>query len=1102
MRKFFDSRRELVSSGPGSGGGGGSSGSSHAGGNFIGRAFTVGRHQVTVEEIIAEGGFAIVFLVRTNQGVRCALKRMYVNNEHDLQVCKCEIQIMKDLVGHKNIVGYLDSSITAMGSRDVWEVLILMDYCKGGQVVNLMNQRLQTGFTEAEVLQIFCDTCDAVCRLHQRKSPIVHRDLKVENILLHDKGHYVLCDFGSATNKFQSPQTEGVATVEEEIKKYTTLSYRAPEMVNLYNNKIITTKADIWALGCLLYKLCFFTLPFGESQVAICDGSFTIPDNSRYSYDLHCLIRYMLEPDPDKRPDIYQVSFFAFKLAQRTCPVQNVKNSPIPSKLPEPVKASEAAAAKKNQAKPRLTDPVPTTETSITPRQRPKASHTQPAAGILPIQPAALTPRKRANLPGGAAQPVGVSLNLSQPAAALQSQKAQTAALPLIQSQNSSQAVAAQKQPAAAPTAETTAATAVSPVTKADVQPQAQPTVQQQTTPPSVVNAASQQAAQTPSSPAPPQRPARRKQAGQAQQPAALPSPSKPASGQLPVSEQQQITQPPAAQAQTGSTEISQKAAETTPPASPKTTEEQGHKRIPSDATASSITGAPAGDSSQQTQGANGDAALNQSLTSESTLIQPVQLGVGDAVQDQSKAGPTVPASGCATNTPTQPAWNPFDDDNFSNLTAEEFKADDKKPNDIPSETETASCEELIPGLQASAVDNAPQETVERPSSILDVDSGASLLVVPDPFGTLELSGTPEKLIEGLKSPDTTSLMLPDLLSLSDPFGGSVEDSAKNPLTADDSLLGCSLISGPSAPPSGSSAPSSVSSAPTSAASALDDFSLLSGDSAQPKADSSLLISDFEPQQASAEAGTEDDDEFDPIPVTGRKNSQDLQRELNSNTLKAIGTVQFTEEKQRMLQQRTVACVYTEHMLPSDESSIQHHTTPAPSTSLHTRPVNQVSQFPSENSPVTFDVFQLAPFKTPGKESKMASSSSSFSASHKPSEVSDVFLQAPFGKKLETTKAVPDNANTPQIQSSSQSHLVTSLPAPQSPSTRVPPLHTEAPLLQQPVAVHRVVSRIGQQAAVGSVAVGPLHSWTIGGRALEDPFTAAPFQPRCSQGKP
>lgn len=44
--------------------------------------------------VLFSGGFAIVFLVRTHQGLRCALKRMYVNNEHDLQICKLEIQIM------------------------------------------------------------------------------------------------------------------------------------------------------------------------------------------------------------------------------------------------------------------------------------------------------------------------------------------------------------------------------------------------------------------------------------------------------------------------------------------------------------------------------------------------------------------------------------------------------------------------------------------------------------------------------------------------------------------------------------------------------------------------------------------------------------------------------------------------------------------------------------------------------------------------------------------------------------------------------------------------------------------------------------------------
>jgi len=49
---------------------------------------------------------------------------------------------------------------------------------------------------------------------------------QVENILLSDSGNYVLCDFGSATVKVLNPTTMGVAVVEEEIKKYTTLSYR------------------------------------------------------------------------------------------------------------------------------------------------------------------------------------------------------------------------------------------------------------------------------------------------------------------------------------------------------------------------------------------------------------------------------------------------------------------------------------------------------------------------------------------------------------------------------------------------------------------------------------------------------------------------------------------------------------------------------------------------------------------------------------------------------------------------------------------------------------------------------------------------------------
>ncbi|NXU71905.1 AAK1 kinase, partial [Oreotrochilus melanogaster] len=873
--------------------------------------------------VSSAGGFAIVFLVRTNNGMKCALKRMYVNNEYDLQVCKREIQIMRDLSGHKNIVGYIDSSINSVSSGDVWEVLILMDFCRGGQVVNLMNQRLQTGFTESEVLQIFCDTCEAVARLHQCKTPIIHRDLKVENILLHDRGHYVLCDFGSATNKFQNPQTEGVNAVEEEIKKYTTLSYRAPEMVNLYSGKLITTKADIWALGCLLYKLCYFTLPFGESQVAICDGNFTIPDNSRHSQDMHCLIRYMLEPDPDKRPDIYQVSYFAFKLAKKECPVQNVQNSPIPAKLPDPVKASEAAA-KKSQPKARLTDPIPTTETSIAPRQRPKAGQTQPNPGILPIQPA-LTPRKRATAQA-AIQPQG-------PAALGSAQPSLPASVP--------QQKAAPQQAPAQPQAKQVPAPQQTPQAQPQVpsaQPQATPQHQQQLFLKQQLLQQQQQQQQ-----AAYYQQQQQQQMMQAQQVGNLPLLGKglelikmekgawdhgtvcaggaldrqmsqeedPASAQgllpttclqlvsqlcqpgaalplavavtvpMAVPRQQQKPQTPPPSAAPG-----QKVGSLTPPSSPKT-QRAGHRRILSDVTHSAVFGVPASKSTQLLQAAAAEASLNKSKSASTT-----------------PSGSPRTSQQNVYNPPDVSTWNPFGDDNFSKLTAEELLnkdfaklGDGKTPEKMDSSTEN-----LIPGFQPASSAAQPDVfggssftagSAEKTKDILSMDTSPSLLTVPDPFIPLPLSDTPEKLIEGLKSPET-ALLLPDILPLADPFGStsdavngkadvaveslipgleapapqrlvsqteSVPSTRTDSLTGEDSLLDCSLLSNP-------------------AADLLDEFAPIAF-AAQPHKEDTNLISGFDAPEGS-EKVTED--EFDPIPVLISKNSQGGHSRNNSGS--------------------------------------------------------------------------------------------------------------------------------------------------------------------------------------------------------------------------
>ncbi|XP_030000363.1 AP2-associated protein kinase 1 isoform X2 [Sphaeramia orbicularis] len=1065
MKKFFDSRRELGSSGPGSGAGGGGAGSG-GGGSFIGRVFTIGRYQVTVEEIVAEGGFAIVFLVRTHQGVRCALKRMYVNNEHDLQVCKLEIQIMRDLVGNKNIVGFLDSSITAVGAGDVWEVLILMDFCRGGQVVNLMNQRLQTGFTEAEVLQIFCDTCEAVARLHQCKTPIIHRDLKVENILLHDRGHYVLCDFGSATNRFQNPQTEGVPAVEEEIKKYTTLSYRAPEMVNLYGGKVITTKADIWAMGCLLYKLCYFTLPFGESQVAICDGSFTIPDNSRYSQEMHCLIRYMLEPDPDRRPDIYQVSYFAFKLARRECPVPNVHNSSIPAKLPEPIRASEAVA-KKSQTKARLTDPIPTTETSIAPRQRPKAGQAQPQpiSGILPIQPA-LTPRKRPNVAPGAAVGIGVP----PPAAA---------AVQPVQPASAAQAAPQQAQ-------------------TPNMQPQATPQHQQLLM--------KQQQATTFLSPQSNQQTLHHhKTASQAptllqsKAKTVLPVVHESAALHLTLISESAAIGPGADQESTGHNV--HKVGSLTPPSSPKMAPKSGHRRILSDVTHSAVFGVPVSKSTQLLQAAAAEASLNKSKSASTTPS-------GSPCSSQQSVYHPAEGDAAAAHTATnsQPSWNPFGDDNFSKLTAEELLNKDfakLAETATPGEKLTGSSENLIPGLQAF----------------------------------------PEKLIEGLKSPEP-SLLLPDLLTLADPFNNSADSSTNakaevcvdslipgleapqaqrhagqpelisasipDSLTGDDSLLGCDLLS--HTPSHGnqsvSALPSSCSSAPPGSGSCLEELppgqtaSDLQGESNG----YSVLVEgqENEPSDSQTTEGcvhsSDEDEEKEP-----KKEGQDDRGALESHVAAhdCSGSRPLLLDSEEEEQEEQLGLCSTAHS--SAQLPANFHQPPA---SCVAQNHSQHALESTKGADVAADVFSKAPFRIAQEDVSDVFANAPFPrAPPAAQQPLDVFAQAPFGKRKEATgvAGVPAHPKTSYPHAAvapEQGVLGNVAPQPFRPQALAKySRHFEGTLPQQPVAAHRVISNVSRQAAVGSVPVGPLHSWTSEVGAI-DPFVSAPFHLKAPQEKP
>jgi len=159
-------------------------------------------------------------------------------------------------------------------------------------------------------MSIFYDVVTAIAVMHSQYPAISHRDLKVENILIGSDGSYKLCDFGSATQRaYQCASQREVARATEDIERHTTLAYRAPEAVDPWQRMRIDEKQDVWALGVLLYYLCFFKLPFEESNLAILGGRYTVPQTaiSDSQPELMALLKAMLTQDPKKRPDVFTV---------------------------------------------------------------------------------------------------------------------------------------------------------------------------------------------------------------------------------------------------------------------------------------------------------------------------------------------------------------------------------------------------------------------------------------------------------------------------------------------------------------------------------------------------------------------------------------------------------------------------------------------------------------------------------------------------------------------------------------------------------------------------------------------------------------------------
>ncbi|KAJ7678115.1 Pkinase-domain-containing protein [Mycena polygramma] len=174
-------------------------------------------------------------------------------------------------------------------------IWIVTELCSGGELFDYLVEKGRLSEDETKI--IFGQLCLAVGYLHDKG--IVHRDLKLENVLLDERCRVKLGDFGF-TREF-----ERGAYMETFCG---TTGYASPEM--LQGRKYLGPEVDVWSLGIILYCLLTGTLPFDDDdedlmRQKIIVGEFEDPE--WLSNESRDLIKNILHQDPTKRLPISQI---------------------------------------------------------------------------------------------------------------------------------------------------------------------------------------------------------------------------------------------------------------------------------------------------------------------------------------------------------------------------------------------------------------------------------------------------------------------------------------------------------------------------------------------------------------------------------------------------------------------------------------------------------------------------------------------------------------------------------------------------------------------------------------------------------------------------
>lgn len=251
-----------------------------------------------LERLLGRGNFSEVWLAKDIKTEIPVALKIYAPatglDDQGLNVFAREFSLVVN-ANHKNLLKplYYDSC-----DRKPYLVL---PFCTNGSIMKNVGK-----FTEKEAWLLLRDVASGLSWLHSMNPPVIHQDIKPDNIMVGENGEYMITDFGVSTH-LRSTLRKSLSTA---FSSAGTIAYMAPERFGKDNTPIMAN--DVYSLGSTVYEMLTGDTPFGDDGGLVQKKGADIPElKGNYSGQLKKTLSKCLKLNPWERPTAEQLMHYA-----------------------------------------------------------------------------------------------------------------------------------------------------------------------------------------------------------------------------------------------------------------------------------------------------------------------------------------------------------------------------------------------------------------------------------------------------------------------------------------------------------------------------------------------------------------------------------------------------------------------------------------------------------------------------------------------------------------------------------------------------------------------------------------------------------------------